>query len=192
MICQGEDVTAKIREPEIGWLASAVSMKRPVRQAMVRLQRKIGAAGKVVAEGRDTGTVVFPRAKFKFFLDANLEERARRRHRELVGKGLCCGDEKGREGNQGEGRTGFIPGTGPAAAGCGCPAYRLHGNIRRRSRGKDYGRHRKGLGLHDFDGGREGEWIAAAIFTKKLYFYCGFFTLWYNQFRFSGIRRGGY
>jgi cytidylate kinase len=90
VICQGEDVSAKIREPDIGWLASAVSMKRPVRQAMVRLQRKIGAAGKVVAEGRDTGTVVFPRAKFKFFLDARLEERARRRHRELVGKGLAA------------------------------------------------------------------------------------------------------
>jgi len=89
VICQEEDVTAKIREPESGWLASAVSMKRPVRQAMVRLQRKIGAAGKVVAEGRDTGTVVFPRAKFKFFLDAKLEERARRRHREMVGKGLA-------------------------------------------------------------------------------------------------------
>jgi len=90
VICQGENVTAKIREPEIGWLASAVSMKRPVRQAMVRLQRKIGAAGKVVAEGRDTGTVVFPRAKFKFFLDARLEERARRRHRELIDKGLTA------------------------------------------------------------------------------------------------------
>jgi cytidylate kinase len=90
VICQGEDVTAKIREPEIGGLASAVSMKRPVRQAMVRLQRIIGAAGKVVAEGRDTGTVVFPRAKFKFFLDADLRERAHRRHREWVGKGLAA------------------------------------------------------------------------------------------------------
>jgi len=90
VICQGEDVTAEIREPEIGRLASAVSMKRPVRQAMVRLQRKIGAAGKVVAEGRDTGTVVFPGAKYKFFLDARLEERARRRHREWVGKGLAA------------------------------------------------------------------------------------------------------
>jgi cytidylate kinase len=88
VICEGEDVTAKIREPKIGWMASAVSMKRPVRQAMVRLQRKIGGKGKVVAEGRDTGTVVFPRAKFKFFLDAELEERARRRHRELVAKGI--------------------------------------------------------------------------------------------------------
>ena len=94
VVCQGEDVTAKIREPEIGWMASVVSMKRPVRQAMVRLQRKIGAKGKVVAEGRDTGTVVFPRAKFKFFLDAELEERARRRHHELAAKGISVGREK--------------------------------------------------------------------------------------------------
>ena len=90
VICQGEDITAKIREPEIGWMASAVSMKRPVRQAMVRLQRIIGAKGKVVAEGRDTGTVVFPRAKFKFFLDAEVAERARRRHREWVERGLSA------------------------------------------------------------------------------------------------------
>jgi len=94
VICQGEDVTEKIREPEIGWMASVVSMRRPVRQAMVRLQRKIGGKGKVVAEGRDTGTVVFPRAKFKFFLDAELEERARRRHRELAAKGISVEMER--------------------------------------------------------------------------------------------------
>jgi cytidylate kinase len=88
VICQGEDVTEKIREPEIGWMASTVSMKRPVRQAMVRLQRQIGAKGRIVAEGRDTGTVVFPRAEYKFFLNAQLGERVRRRHRELRAKGL--------------------------------------------------------------------------------------------------------
>jgi len=87
LICQGEDVTEKIREPRIGWMASTVSLKRPVREAMVRLQRQIGKQGKVVAEGRDTGTVVFPGANYKFFLDANPEERARRRHRELTSKG---------------------------------------------------------------------------------------------------------
>jgi cytidylate kinase len=88
VICQGEDVTDKIRQPEIGWMASTLSMKRPVRQAMVRLQRKIGAKGKIVAEGRDTGTVVFPRAKYKFFLSAEPQERVRRRHRELASQGL--------------------------------------------------------------------------------------------------------
>ena len=83
-----EDVTEKIREPEVGWMASRVSMKRPVREAMVDLQRKIGAKGKIVAEGRDTGTVVFPDAEYKFFLNAQPEERARRRYRELTVKEL--------------------------------------------------------------------------------------------------------
>ena len=91
VICQGEDVTEKIREPEIGWMASTVSMKRPVRQAMVRLQRQIGAKGRIVAEGRDTGTMVFPRAEYKFFLNAQPGERVRRRHRELTAKGLSLG-----------------------------------------------------------------------------------------------------
>lgn len=83
----GEEVTQEIRRPEIGWLASVVSTKRPVREAMVHLQRKLGEQGRVVAEGRDTGTVVFPQAEFKFFLTAQMEERARRRQKELSAKG---------------------------------------------------------------------------------------------------------
>lgn len=83
----GEEVTQEIRRPEIGWLASVVSTKGPVREAMVRLQRKLGEQGRVVAEGRDTGTVVFPQAQFKFFLTAQMEERARRRQKELSAKG---------------------------------------------------------------------------------------------------------
>jgi cytidylate kinase len=55
---------------------------------MLRLQREIGSRGKIVAEGRDTTTVVFPQARYKFFLVADPEERARRRYREMVGKGL--------------------------------------------------------------------------------------------------------
>ena len=90
VICQGEDVTERIRDPEIGWLASTVSMKRPVREALVRMQRKIGSPGKIIAEGRDTGTVVFPRAKYKFFLSADPQERARRRCRELAARGLAA------------------------------------------------------------------------------------------------------
>jgi cytidylate kinase len=89
VICQGEDVTEGIRDPEIGRMASTVSMKRPVRKALVRMQRKIGSRGKIVAEGRDTGTVVFPRAKYKFFLSADPQERARRRFRELAARGLA-------------------------------------------------------------------------------------------------------
>jgi len=87
ILCQGEDVTEKIREPEVGWMASTVSMKRPVREAMVALQRKMGERGGLVAEGRDTGTVVFPRAEAKFFLIADARERAFRRFREMKAKG---------------------------------------------------------------------------------------------------------
>jgi len=90
VFCQGVDVTEKIREPHIGMLASRVSMKKPVREAMVRLQRQAGAKGKIVVEGRDTTTVVFPEARFKFFLVAEPEERARRRYRELVNKGVAA------------------------------------------------------------------------------------------------------
>jgi CMP/dCMP kinase len=89
VLCQGEDVTEQIRQPQIGWMASTVSMKRPVREAMVRLQRKIGKQGKIVAEGRDTGTAVFPNAHFKFYLIAEEEERARRRYLEMKAKGLA-------------------------------------------------------------------------------------------------------
>ena len=89
LILNGKDVTEKIREPEVGWIASKVSMKRPVREALVDLQRKIGAGGKIVAEGRDTGTVVFPDAEYKFFLSAQLGERARRRYREFAVKGVA-------------------------------------------------------------------------------------------------------
>ncbi len=90
VFCQGVDVTEKIRDPHIGMLASRVSMKKPVREAMVRLQRQAGAKGKIVVEGRDTTTVVFPEARFKFFLVAEPEERARRRYRELVNKGVAA------------------------------------------------------------------------------------------------------
>ncbi len=81
----GEDVGEAIREPEISMGASAVSAHGPVREAMVALQRKIGANGGVVAEGRDTGTVVFPDAEAKFFLDAAAAVRAMRRYLEGAG-----------------------------------------------------------------------------------------------------------
>jgi len=98
LLCQGEDVTEAIRDPKIGKLASAVSMRRPVREAMAGLQRKIGSRGRIVAEGRDTGTVVFPRARHKFFLNADPQERALRRYRELKAKGHEIGlEEVGRE-----------------------------------------------------------------------------------------------
>lgn len=84
-----EEVTEEIRQPEVGWLASRISMKKPVREALMRMQRKMGKHGKLVAEGRDMGTVVFPYAAYKFFLTAQLEERARRRKEELQAKGFA-------------------------------------------------------------------------------------------------------
>lgn len=82
-----EDVSAAIRSPEIDMLSSAVSMVKEVREAMTELQRQIGEEGKVVAEGRDMGTVVFPEARHKFFLTASSQVRAERRFRERLGRG---------------------------------------------------------------------------------------------------------
>jgi cytidylate kinase len=78
----GEDVSDAIRTPEMSMGASEVSTHRQVRDAMVALQRKMGERGGVVMEGRDTGTVVFPDADAKIFLDAHAAVRAMRRYRE--------------------------------------------------------------------------------------------------------------
>lgn len=79
----GEDVSDAIRTPEMSMGASAVSAHVPVREALVAKQREMGEGGGVVLEGRDTGTVVFPDAEAKFFLDAAAAVRALRRYREL-------------------------------------------------------------------------------------------------------------
>ena len=84
----GEDVTDAIRLPEISMLASRVSAEKPVREALVALQRDVGRDGNIVVDGRDAGTVIFPNARFKFYLDASVEERAKRRYKELVEKEL--------------------------------------------------------------------------------------------------------
>jgi len=83
----GQDVTEAIRTPEISDGASRVSALPEVRAALLGLQRRIGASGGVVVEGRDIGTVVFPDAEAKFFLTASTEERARRRVAELAAAG---------------------------------------------------------------------------------------------------------
>jgi CMP/dCMP kinase len=82
------DITAAIRQPEVSQMASKVSAQPAVRQALLTLQRQMGQDGGVVLEGRDIGTVVFPDADVKFFLDAAPEERARRRHLELQQEGV--------------------------------------------------------------------------------------------------------
>jgi len=82
-----EDVSEAIRTPEMSMAASAVSKLGIVREKLTRMQQQIGSAGSIVAEGRDTGTVVFPYAAYKFFLVAKPEERARRRVLQLRAKG---------------------------------------------------------------------------------------------------------
>ena len=87
VLLDGEDVTQAIRTPEMSDGASRVSAHPPVRAALLELQRRLGAQGQVVAEGRDMGTVVFPEAAAKFFLTASPDERARRRTAELQAAG---------------------------------------------------------------------------------------------------------
>jgi cytidylate kinase len=82
-----EDISAAIRSPEMDMLSSAVSAIKEVREAMTVLQRKMAEHGEVVAEGRDMGTVVFPDAEYKFFLDADPRVRAGRRYRERQERG---------------------------------------------------------------------------------------------------------
>ncbi|NJD39124.1 MAG: (d)CMP kinase [Geobacter sp.] len=88
VLANDSDVTAVIRTPDISMLTSRISALKPVRDAMLLLQRKMGAKGGVVLDGRDIGTVVFPDAELKFFLSASAEERGRRRFLELQAKGV--------------------------------------------------------------------------------------------------------
>ncbi|HEX8985394.1 MAG TPA: (d)CMP kinase [Bryobacteraceae bacterium] len=87
VLLNGEDVTGAIRRPEISAAASKVSAVPAVRRVLVAKQRQMGSAGSVVMEGRDIGTVVFPDAELKVFLDADPDIRAARRVRELEEKG---------------------------------------------------------------------------------------------------------
>jgi len=87
VLLDGEDVTWAIRDPEVEKWVSKISAYAGVRRAMTQLQRQIGKRGRVVMVGRDIGTVVMPDADLKIYLDASLEERARRRYQELVQRG---------------------------------------------------------------------------------------------------------
>ena len=84
----GLDVTGEIRTPDMGMMASLVSKSPAVRSRLLTLQRALGKNGGVVMDGRDIGTVVFPGADLKFFLEATAEERGKRRYRELKDKGM--------------------------------------------------------------------------------------------------------
>ncbi len=86
LVSGGKDISDEIRTPEISMLASDVSAKPVVRECLLGIQKKLGEEKAVVFEGRDMGTVVFPDAEMKFYLDASIEVRAKRRHLELSEK----------------------------------------------------------------------------------------------------------
>jgi cytidylate kinase len=87
VLLNGEDVSDAIREPHVSEAASQVSAVPGVRRALLTLQRKMAETSSVVMEGRDIGSVVFPNAQVKIFLDADPQERARRRALELLQDG---------------------------------------------------------------------------------------------------------
>ncbi len=93
----GRDVTEEIRKPEISRLASLVSAIPAVREWLLPVQRQIGVAGGIVAEGRDLGTRIFPQAQAKFFLDADVATRAARRHHDLAEAGQASRLEETRQ-----------------------------------------------------------------------------------------------
>lgn len=88
VLLNGEDVSLAIRTPEVSAKVSPVSAYKCVREKMVEQQRILGRNGGVVMDGRDIGTFVFPQAELKIFLNASVEERAKRRQKELMEKGI--------------------------------------------------------------------------------------------------------
>jgi len=86
-LIEGEDVSADIRSQEVSNAASRVAVHPRVREVLVALQQSIGEDGGIVLEGRDTTTAIFPDAELKVFLEATVEERARRRYQELSRSG---------------------------------------------------------------------------------------------------------
>lgn len=87
VLLDGRDVSSAIRQPAITQFVSDVAKIKEVRSVMVDLQRKLGNQGDAVLDGRDIGTVVFPDADKKFYVDADFKERVSRRHKESVGLG---------------------------------------------------------------------------------------------------------
>ena len=89
VLLDGQDISEVIRQPDITRRAGAYASVPLVRHALVVQQQQLGQLGGIVAEGRDMAAVVFPDAELKIVLVADLEERVRRRHRELTDKGVC-------------------------------------------------------------------------------------------------------
>jgi cytidylate kinase len=97
LFLNGEDITDRIRTAEITMLASAISAKPAVREYLLDLQRNLGKEKAAVFEGRDMGSVVFPDADLKFFLDASTRTRALRRYDELKSKSSQTLEEVGQD-----------------------------------------------------------------------------------------------
>src|SRR5918992_3069420 len=115
----GHDVTTAIRTPEMDKAASAVARLPKVRAALVARQRKLGEQGGVVMEGRDIGTVVFPNADLKIYLDASAEERARRRANDAAHTGAQAGHAAVGAGLGGRGHPGKKPNGVPFSMAAG-------------------------------------------------------------------------
>ena len=94
VLLDGEDVTKEIRSKEVTAIVSPISSIPEVREVLVKVQRNIAKGKDVVMEGRDITTVVFPKAKYKFYLDASLESRAMRRYKENQEKGIDTSNEE--------------------------------------------------------------------------------------------------
>ena len=88
VLLSGEDVTDAIRDEQVGSKASEIAAIPAVRQALLERQRAFAAMPGLLADGRDMGTVVFPHAQLKIFLTASPEERAKRRYKQLIEKGI--------------------------------------------------------------------------------------------------------
>lgn len=94
VVLEGEDVSRTIRTEEVGNAASKIAAFPRVREALLRRQRAFRQAPGLIADGRDMGTVVFPEAEVKIFLDASAEERAQRRYKQLQDKGFDVNFER--------------------------------------------------------------------------------------------------
>lgn len=88
ILVNGKTIGTEIRTEEVSALASSLAKRPEIRAALLAAQQSLGQAGPLVGEGRDLGTVVFPNAKYKFFLEARPEIRAQRRYEELKSKGV--------------------------------------------------------------------------------------------------------
>ena len=139
----GHDVTRAIRTPEIDKAAASVARLPQVREVLVGQQRDLGAGGGVVMEGRDIGTVVFPHADLKFYIDASPEERARRRAADPAHTGSQC-ERRQRAERHGRARqVGFDARGRAARAGRRRDLHRHHVDADRRRR---QSRHDAGAG----------------------------------------------